>query len=745
MQTIRNFTPFHFQKKSIEKGIQSIQKYNSLLLASETGLGKTIVAATIALNVSPQRVLVVSPKANQKAWVSIMSGMNCVVSGNRAIPDYKDNFDFVIIDEAHKIGTSQSATFMSLFKLIAWNQSKVILISATPYNNNMESFIDLLTLCNLPQKERVIIDIFSRKINQATAELNLFAKIYGEGFENLGSLRRVGEYASYTHQKDSNIKNLGSFISSFTIRDERTGIEVLPTEHLLERFPTKNKIELSGFIPEMEKYAATLKLIDKLTFAWQNQVKYFIPENDSNFGVIYRTTLFKLFESSHDAFMGSLRRTVDTIRKALEKPSLKIGETVYELTDSFKTDLSADLEVFDSLIEIWNNVTYSNKVESLFDVITNSEGKMIVFTEYTETLEMLCREAEKRKIPFISYKSDTPESVLDTISNEFDANNHKSDKYKLLFCTDALAEGVSLHYAKHLVHFDSRWNPSRMIQREGRIDRICMDGNHHDITVYSFKVPYEVDREITLSNKIDRKTNEAELLLQYVKIQPEKEYVHKLDKLVLSEYGGAQLLMNETDKIIAIVGEKEFVFLSETTKVGRKIDFTFFSDGSPMTLYPSVRYMLRDDDLSKFPGFPGTIIQDFSEFEKASQEYEYDNRFRGIIEKDPNKFLYLTHHPNRTVRPLNPSYQFKTMLKSTFEGLVDKTPFKKYIPHFTHIFTNETFAYPLAKISEEIVKKHFNKGVKFDFPALEADVIEFYNLTQRMDIKCNYMEVKINL
>ena len=170
MKTITGFTPFHFQAKSITNGISLLETKNSLLLASDTGLGKTIVAATIAANMNPQKVLVVSPKANQKAWQNIMdkSGVSFEVSGNRAIPAYNNKFDLIIIEEAHKILTDTSGTFLSLFKLIKYNQSKLILVTATPYNNNMESFIDLLTLFNFPalSLERTLIDNFGKLVNE---------------------------------------------------------------------------------------------------------------------------------------------------------------------------------------------------------------------------------------------------------------------------------------------------------------------------------------------------------------------------------------------------------------------------------------------------------------------------------------------------------------------------------------------------------------------------------------------------
>ena len=47
-----------------------------------------------------------------------------------------------------------------------------------------------------------------------------------------------------------------------------------------------------------------------------------------------------------------------------------------------------------------------------------------------------------------------------------------ADRYDLLISTDVLAEGVNLQQCRHIINFDVPWNPMRLVQRHGRIDRI---------------------------------------------------------------------------------------------------------------------------------------------------------------------------------------------------------------------------------------------------------------------------------
>lgn len=713
MKTITGFTPFHFQAKSITNGISLLETKNSLLLASGTGLGKTIVAATIAANMNPQKVLVVSPKANQKAWQTIMdkSGLSFEVSGNRAIPSYNSNFDFIIIDEAHKIGTATSTTFLSLFKLIKYNQSRLILVTATPYNNNMESFIDLLTLYNFPELslERTLIDNFGKLVNEYNYALDGFR--YAEpSYKDITKINELG------YKKTAAIEGISYALNGFTIRDQRNKIEILPTEHLLERFPAINRVELSGFNPDAKPLIETMKTIKNLTFAWQNQLNYFIPNIDNQFGGIYKTTLYKLLESSLDAFLSSINKTRTNIQNVLVGGKVTIGEVEYELTEAFKSDLEKDLSSYEHIVEIWKNKTLSDKADVLFDAIQQNDGKFVVFTEYVETLNMLCNEAKNRGIKFIEYKSDTNENVLDTITNEFDANNHKSDKFKLLICNDVLAEGVSLHYATHLVHFDSRWNPSRTIQREGRINRIRMDGNVHDITIYSFTVPGYIDHEIKLTDKIDRKLSEAELIFSKLG-ETENPYVFSLDKIVLKEaYQGVIDTMQcahfvSDNEFVVLESERGFIYASRINNFCPKKN-----DGTKV-IYAKQIYMNNET-----VPCPTNEFNSLGGFLEAANEYPEDRRFSSLTLTYTGDYRSLI---NKSRRPMNERIKMLNHMRAKNLN-VEKDVIKKA----REITLHSTFSFPILRVWVELSKKCKT------FEDYEQAIKDFYDIFKNM----NYTE-----
>ena len=81
------------------------------------------------------------------------------------------------------------------------------------------------------------------------------------------------------------------------------------------------------------------------------------------------------------------------------------------------------------------------------------------------------------------------------------------DKYDILVTTDVLAEGVNLQQARHIINYDLPWNPMRLVQRHGRIDRI---GSHHDrVFLRCFFPDRELDDLLGLEERLQHKISQA--------------------------------------------------------------------------------------------------------------------------------------------------------------------------------------------------------------------------------------------
>lgn len=82
-----------------------------------------------------------------------------------------------------------------------------------------------------------------------------------------------------------------------------------------------------------------------------------------------------------------------------------------------------------------------------------------------------------------------------------------TDRFDLLVTTDVLAEGVNLQQARHIINFDLPWNPMRLVQRHGRIDRI--GSPHKDVFLTCFFPDRRLDDLLALESRIRRKLAQA--------------------------------------------------------------------------------------------------------------------------------------------------------------------------------------------------------------------------------------------
>ena len=127
----------------------------------------------------------------------------------------------------------------------------------------------------------------------------------------------------------------------------------------------------------------------------------------------------------------------------------------------------------------------------LADGVFRSDERLIVFTEYKTTLDYLVHhlrgrypeEPEERILTL--FGAGGPEGMDETSrENVKAAFNDPASQVRILIATDAASEGLNLHRtARYLLHYDCPWNPSRLEQRNGRLDRY---GQARDVAVHHF-------------------------------------------------------------------------------------------------------------------------------------------------------------------------------------------------------------------------------------------------------------------
>ena len=155
---------------------------------------------------------------------------------------------------------------------------------------------------------------------------------------------------------------------------------------------------------------------------------------------------------------------------------------VGELDERFEDHLRADITLLKSIQAEWTDNHNDPKYEFLKGKITksikdNNQRKIIIFTEFSDTANYIYeRLSEDGMMRVLKYSSeDASDTNKEVIRKNFDAGldaSKQSDDFDLIIATDAISEGFNLHRAGTIINYDIPYNPTRVIQRVGRINRI---------------------------------------------------------------------------------------------------------------------------------------------------------------------------------------------------------------------------------------------------------------------------------
>jgi SNF2 family DNA or RNA helicase len=298
-------------------------------------------------------------------------------------------------------------------------------------------------------------------------------------------------------RKAKNEAQLREEVSRVLIRNRRRDSNLHLTRRLVQTIP----IELSGeerllyegitsFVRDRYRQGADLKSMLAL-FVLQKEV---CSSRDAVFH-----TLFKLFQKGE---------------KGKEKVSPEVAH----------------------LIELLRNVTHSSKVNAAVELIKKIyPEKVILFTEYRATQDMLIRELAKAGIYAVPFRGGFNRNKKDWMMEIF------QKRAQVMIATEAGGEGINLQFCHHMINFDMPWNPMRVEQRIGRIHRL---GQTKDVHIYNFSTLNTIEEHIIwlLHEKIqlfESVIGELETILE--KIEGATAIEQNLMRLVLESADDAQI------------------------------------------------------------------------------------------------------------------------------------------------------------------------------------------------------------
>lgn len=549
-----NFMKLKYQEEAVESALGILEKYNGVFLSDVVGLGKTFISALLSQELKG-RILIVCPPALKEYWEDTF--------GEFGVRNYRveslgkldhisqrygnDHFDYIFVDEAHKFRNEKTQRYEQLFEICYGN--KVILVSATPLNNYIDDIYSQLKLFQIPRNSDIPgVKNLDKFFTSCKGELNQ----YDIDDPDYNLIKKK----IYTKVRDKVLRHV-------MVRRTRTEIEKYYEDDIKQQglsFPeisAPKRIIYQFDVNTNEVFVKTIMKLKKLEYAryksivyLKNPVSDFEKQPYINISGFMKTLVVKRLESSFYAFNKTIDRFIDSYEKFInmyENGAVYISKDVdvYELLASddeeeliklveeekaqrysseefyneFHAKLNQDLELLKGIKKLWSRVDNDPKLNCFIENLKNDDllknNKIIVFTESTETGKYLYRKLNEvfnnevffysskgglfRKEKLSNYKS------KGLIKESFDPTNKiNNDKIRILITTDVLAEGINLHRSNIIINYDLPWNPTRVMQRAGRVNRV---GTEYDnIYIYNFfptdQSNEQIDLETNITNKI---------------------------------------------------------------------------------------------------------------------------------------------------------------------------------------------------------------------------------------------------
>jgi len=550
----QDFKKLEYQEQAVLNAKKILQEFGGVFISDVVGLGKTYIA-TLLVGQLDGRTLVVAPpvlldRENPGSWPNAFSDFKIpadfesIGKLDDIISKGTDKYTNIIIDEAHRFRTETTITYEKLAEIS--RGKRVILVTATPYNNSPKDILAQIKLFQNARKSTI----------PNCADLESFFNGLDKRLKNLDRKRNYEDYIKTIKENAREIRE--KVLKYLMVRRTRTEIvkyfgNDLKTQNL--KFPEVENpeplfYELNDH--EDEIFNKTIELISqKFTYARYMPMLYLKEgldqleeQSQKNMGKFMKILLVKRLESSFFAFKNSIDRFIQSYEMFIKEfvngnvyISKKYTNKIFEFLESdddvaiqklidegkaekypsdafrddFITDLKNDFSTLQQVNVLWQKINRDPKLISFKSYLSKNqilkENKLIIFTESKETAEYLSNHLnEKNPNTALCFTGGSGEAIRDKVIENFDAKarNPKND-YRILISTEVLSEGVNLHRSNVVINYDIPWNPTRMMQRVGRINRV--DTPFDKIYTFNFFPTKQSNEEIKLKEAAEVKIN----------------------------------------------------------------------------------------------------------------------------------------------------------------------------------------------------------------------------------------------
>ncbi|MDP2672990.1 MAG: helicase-related protein [Nanoarchaeota archaeon] len=768
-----NALKLKYQEEAVRDAKSKLKKYGGVFISDVVGLGKTYIVAKLLKNLikenPKERILILAPPAiidrnNPGSWERILSeyGVSAVCRStgilDKVLKQDLEDKTIIVIDEAHRFRTEETGQYEALHKICKGNK-KIILVTATPLNNYPRDVLNQIKLFqNIKDSDIPHVKNLEKFFNDLQKKIQIAKKSEDKN-----------EYIKVIKDVSKQIRD--KVLKPLIVR--RTRAEIL--DHFKEdldkakvKFPkiAEPQAVLYGLSKEEEKiFDETIKLIaqdfeyirytpllyinkNKLTITQEQEI------SQKNMRKFMKILLVKRLESSFEAFKKSIGRFIeaydDFISVYKDKKKVPISKKYsgkyfdyveegnddaiirlkedgkleeYNASDfkpEFIKGLIKDREILERIKKMWEKIKRDPKLEKFkLSLKTDNilkKNKILVFTESTETAyylhDNLPEEIKKRALVFTG---ESNESEKNNVIKNFDENSREQNEdYDILICTEVLAEGVNLNRANVVINYDIPWNPVRVIQRVGRINRIST--KFKEIYTYSFFPTAQSENQIRLKETAISKVNAfIQMLGNDSKLLTEDEEVaqHGLFEILTSKkyiegeesYGESELDYLEEIRLVKRNNPKLFnkiKNLPRKARTGKKYSLekssvlTFFKKGelqkwilsdklltnSELDFFESAKFLkssVNEEGIPKGQDFYDLLEKNKQKFEECTKEQIVEFEGKGGRDLSTNVFRIIEHVMNSSQLTDENKLFLKKVQDSLKKGGIDRNSLKKFL------------------------------------------------------------------
>lgn len=479
-----------------------------------------------------------------------------------------EEYSLVVIDEAHNYRNPDAPTRAGVLRrLMVGRRPDLLLMSATPVNNSLWDLFHLLRFFikqDAILAHRGVRSIRERfetatKIDPFDLNPDLLYPII-----DATTVKRTRAFVKKYYENDSIRDSTGKLVPirfpnpnastiKYSLEESLPGMidkleEALMPETgspLLRFARYQVKSYSNGHDPEDQDSSliglirsALLKRFESSVYAFCRTIGRMVRQHEVFLdglenGIVYAKEFLREVSAAEDEV---------ELEELLEGKIQQKNADNYNI-EALKRDVTSDLFVLKDLLNSASNVETADrpKLQALADELAKiselaketaidseeerQNRKVLVFSFYEDTIDWMdefltaALETDERLKPYrgrvasVSGRDSRNEIRREAAVYGFAPVSTKAppgkgdDLYDLLLTTDVLAEGMNLQQCRNVINFDLPWNPMRLVQRHGRIDRI--GSPHKDVYLRTFFPDEELNRLLQLEERIRRKLAQA--------------------------------------------------------------------------------------------------------------------------------------------------------------------------------------------------------------------------------------------